>query len=304
MRRFLRIFPLYYALLLVWFGVLASAAARMGWDAHAIGRDRQLWYWSYLSNWMLPGHEPVGAIAHLWSLAVEEQFYLVWPLLVWLLPTRALMVVSAIVVIATPAFRGVLLLRGVPSDAIYEWTVTRMDALALGGVVALALRSPTLHAIVVRCCRPLMMAAGAILVGVLWRYGRVHFHDGWVGVLGFSILALLCATLVSASVLDAEAPIARAFTWSPLRTLGRYSYCIYVIHFPFFCIAQQRLMQSRWKTGLQTPLGYVAFMVVGMTTVYGLARLSWSLFEAPLLQLKRYFIAERGEAAPRGLADQ
>ncbi len=74
MRRFLRIFPLYYALLFVWFGVLGSLAARFGWDAYAIGRDRQLWYWAYLGNWLRPSRELVGAIAHLWTLAIEEQF--------------------------------------------------------------------------------------------------------------------------------------------------------------------------------------------------------------------------------------
>ena len=296
MRRFLRIFPLYYALLLLWFGVLGTFAARFGWDPHAIGRDRQGWYWLYLSNWMLPAGEPVGAIAHLWSLAVEEQFYLAWPLLVWLVPRRHTAKMCLVLVVVVFGLRLSLSLAGVSSDAIYEWTITRLDSLAMGGLLAVCLRDRRLYGAVTRSWKPLLATSALTLAGIGAYYGRLHFHDRALVWIGYSALALFSAGLIAVAVLaDENARSVRLLTWLPLRGFGRYSYGIYVIHFPLFCIVQQRLMQSKWKPPMQTPLGYALFMIVGIAVTYALAALSWHLFEKRILAWKRHFVA-RGPA--------
>ena len=143
-RRALRIFPLYYAVLIGLFLVLPALwqmPAALAEDAPA---SRQMWLWLYLSNWTgargLGGGTP--PVFHFWSLAVEEQFYLLWPLVVRHCTPHRLMQVCVGIVVAALLCRAVELVLGSSPQAIYTSTLSRMDALALGAMVAAWLRSP------------------------------------------------------------------------------------------------------------------------------------------------------------------
>ena len=142
-RRTLRIFPLYYAVMVLLLVVLPRLphpqAARYG----AVGGE-QVWYWTYLSNFAIGlRHEwNLGSLDVSWSLAIEEQFYLVWPAVVLLLGRRALMGFCAAVVAAAVLCRTALTLSGGHPIAISVLTPCRMDALAVGAFLALAVRGP------------------------------------------------------------------------------------------------------------------------------------------------------------------
>src|SRR4029079_8779404 len=99
--------------------------------------EKQGWYWTYLANWI----QPIDGLPHFWSLAVEEQFYLVWPLLVWMLGARRLLKLYVAMIVAGPLIRVGLLLTHAPGHGgLYDNTIARSDALAVGAAIAVLLR--------------------------------------------------------------------------------------------------------------------------------------------------------------------
>src|SRR5687767_5633954 len=140
-RRTLRIFPLYYGALILFLVIFPLL-----WPNHGGLRSMQndgWWYWTYLSNLKIArdGWPQFGAIGHFWSLAVEEQFYLIWPLLVLALNRRQLQITCVLCLIAALAVRVVLNAQG-NNPAAFVLTPARLDALAVGAYLALAARGP------------------------------------------------------------------------------------------------------------------------------------------------------------------
>src|SRR5262249_15618967 len=117
-RRVLRIFPLYYAVLIVAFVIVPLIAGKQ-----PRGHEHQLWLWVYLANWTGPFDGGVFIFGHFWSLAVEEQFYVTWPFLVRALPARAFATLCGVLIVAAPLSRALLRARGVDPEAVYEFTI-------------------------------------------------------------------------------------------------------------------------------------------------------------------------------------
>src|SRR6516162_10219634 len=124
-RRVLRIFPVYYfSLLVMYFLVMPHfAEARTGESTL-----KTFGYIFYLQNWFMP----VGFMAHYWSLAVEEQFYLMWPMVVFLFPRHRILPIALGVSVGSTVLRLTLLAMNAPLRDITENTFTRLDALLLG----------------------------------------------------------------------------------------------------------------------------------------------------------------------------
>src|SRR5467141_3598622 len=126
-RRVLRIFPLYYATLLVLFVLLPALDLLPA----SFKRDPmvELSYWAYFSNWYGPFHQGEDSVSHFWSLALEEQFYLLWPFVIHRRSAGWVMRLCLAVAAASLVLRVVMVLTGAPAQAIYQFLVTRIDAL-------------------------------------------------------------------------------------------------------------------------------------------------------------------------------
>jgi peptidoglycan/LPS O-acetylase OafA/YrhL len=299
-RRTLRIFPLYYASLALIFGIGALVPMFRSEEFQQIA-SLQGWLWLYASNikvainqqWQtfgLFGGDWVE-LSHLWSLAVEEQFYLVWPALIAVTPGRHRLRLTLIAFLSALALRLIFIHHG-NIIAAYVLMPCRMDALATGAFIAVLAAREGGTTRLLRWSRPVAIASAlAIAVMWLWR-GDFWQRDPVVAGVGFSLVALLAGCFVVFSIaLPTEHLLIRGLSARWLRQIGRVSYGMYIIHFALLKILFLRITPVE---ELAPFLGSEAAVIVlrfGIVVVvsYALARLSWHFLERPFLGLKRHF---------------
>src|SRR6185369_10925962 len=234
-RRFLRIWPLYYLSLLLLVVLVPMAMSTTPPELQSM-REEQAWFWLYGANWLfaLEGGFSRTSGGYFWSLAVEEQFYLLWPLVVyWLAPARVLRL-SAILLFVSLASRWVLIHSGVGSGALYTMTFTHLDGLAVGAFVAIALRSPEAPRLV-RYAPAAGVLAAVALVAIRILDGDLFFWSRNMATYGYTGIAILCGSLLVAVMHARARPRAllnRVFSNGFLRRCGKYSYALYMVHVP------------------------------------------------------------------------
>ena len=288
-RRTLRIFPLYYAILIVVFLVLPPRPIR-GFGPLP-PESSQLWFWLYGANFLrvLHGPEACGVLEHFWSLAVEEHFYLIWPLVVLCLSRRAAMGASMALVVAALGLRTYFVATG-QSQAAYMLTPARVDAMAVGAFLALAIRGPGGVAVVLPGVR-----WGAILSGlvvgflIVKRHGVLYHLGPDVQTIGYTALAVFfgATTLLAATASSSWALRLRRWLGAGvLPFVGKYSYGIYAYHFMLAPQFDRFLPPDLLGPGL---LGVLAHVGLAMAATIAIAWLSWHAFEKRFLGLKRFF---------------
>jgi peptidoglycan/LPS O-acetylase OafA/YrhL len=290
-RRCFRIFPLYYAFLVFVF-VFSYAPVRAPEGLANYVRDLANlrsylpWVFLYATNMFtaLRGFPPISAIGHFWSLAVEEQFYLAWPAVILFLPRVALMRLCMAIMFLAPLTRwGLWQFHAVPAAA-YTFTLCRMDSLALGALIAVAARDNASFRRIQRLLRSGCFPAVVTIVGLSAFYRSFAFNCKWVAIVGVTAAALLCGHLIVAAITVEEGWLARWLELAFMRSLGKYSYAIYVLH-PLVAY-----LLKDWAFGHLSGLTCVAFMVVlGLPISYLLGYLSWHLFEKHFLRLRDLF---------------
>ncbi len=295
MRRFLRIFPLYYGFL--FFLII------LGHWTHPAWNGRQYVLLTYTQNTTLwfpvtDFHPGVWAdLDHFWSLAVEEQFYLFWPLLVFLVRGRRSLIALALALSGFALIlRIVMYAHGASPLTIFMLTPCRMDTLLLGGCAALVLRGNS-GWIPYRWLIPIALSAAAVIAGyTLWHLGS-DMRAGFFGAtFGYLVIALGCVAILLSS-LDPASFAHRVFRWNFLRSLGKYSYGIYVLHI-FVAHLLATLLNRALGTSLRDfltpwlhsrPLAVLVEFFVTAAVVIFAAYLSYNLYEVHFLRLKRYF---------------
>lgn len=254
-RRVVRLMPLYfgYLSLIVWFSPLM--------------RRNLVWFVTFTQNQLFFFRGMIPGGGHLWSMAVEEQFYLLWPLFVLLLPRRLVSATMVCIVIAAPVSRLVLIELGFSGEQFELLTICNLDSLGLGGLLALtglgsswAKRSlvPGLALLL-----PAFFALPDFLSLVCARTG----------------LALVLVWLVDRAAAGFGGWLGRALESSPLLYTSRISYGLYILH------------PAVWGVVKELSPGAPPWSRVGLSLllVYGAASLSWRYFEAPFYRLRHHF---------------
>jgi len=257
-RRTLRLFPAAYAFIacicLLWLAGVVHLQARDVW--HAV---------TYTVNFE-PGRS--WQVGHLWSLSVEEQFYLIWPCtLVLLGPRRAVWVAAGVIFFGPFARSGAwLLLRGTPYLRLETFPMVA-DSLATGCLLAKVSGWLEGKSLYLRLFRPVYSAGLLALVLLTNRY--MDPTAGWV--LGTSVINLALAVLIHRCLYCSDGWIARALNWKPVAFAGVLSYSLYV---------WQQLFLNRnsaaWVSAFPQNLGLVVAAALG----------SYFLLEKPLLKLR------------------
>jgi peptidoglycan/LPS O-acetylase OafA/YrhL len=283
-RRLFRIFPVYYSLLFFFFhvGPLLSRFPSM----HMLARDRgQEWrYWTYLMNWSAFNVRS-RTLAHLWSLCVEEQFYIFWPVVIRYAPRRSLKWICLLIAILSPLARFIAFASGVSPIRIYGETVFRLDGLALGALIAIAQRDVNLHRVVERFWKPLAILACVAMAVILLRDGE-YFQGRAMQVIGGSALSVISA----AAVLLARKE-SRLLPSPILRSFGKYSYAIYAWHYLLAVCARASFQgELRWSE-------FVCVLVGSITVCWAVGWISWTLIEAPAAWLRDHLLIDRKQMA-------
>ena len=290
-RRTLRIFPLYYivvfATLVVlpafprWFELLAGA-----------GAPREQWpYWLYLTNFAVASRDAFlhGVLDITWSLAIEEQFYLVWAVVVWLCPPRTLKWLCAAIVVLVPVLRAWSLADGASVISVYVLPWFRADALAAGAFVACLMRAarPNLSMVA-----PAIGAASAIgLAVVAWLDGGPWWWEPRMQRFGFTFIAITASAMLVSAIAHEPSRIWPRLLSAPwLRACGRFSYCLYLIHLPVMRVVREYVMPPDTFHALGAAwIGQLVFYALATAPALAIAWISWHLVETPILRLKSYF---------------
>ena len=277
-RRFLRIFPIYYATL------FATALVN-------IRPVRQTFFWhlTYLSNVYAAVRVPADSpVTHFWSLAVEEQFYLIWPCLMFFLPRRYLLKAMVAAVCIGPITRLVGILLHFEPSGIGPFAF--LDTLGMGAILAYywdqELGDPEAARKLMRIS--LWIGLPSFLLLFAAHYKQVH----WLGMqwLGFPVffdlaMAFLFVWLVSSAAHSFPGPVGALLEWKPINYLGRISYGVYVLH-AFMPVVLFYIL--KWSH-FQLPEHSVARFFVLVAMSIAVASASWHFFESPINNLKRYF---------------
>lgn len=306
MRRFLRIFPLYY-------GVLLLLAIFNPTNV----RERIWWHLGYLSNVRFSYWPRGEAIeAHLWSLSVEEQFYIFWPLIIFLVPRKLLLPLIVLAVVGAPVFR---VMTYQPGLIAHEWMMPGCLDLLGGGALLALLSLPQFgwsrwwNGFVELCGVvgvPLfLLYVTTMSIGLYGTRGgteQISFfgvqmpadvgrrdwasvgRSLWSGHVAYTLTAVASIWLIGTAARGFKGPLGWFLQCAPMVYIGRISYGLYVIHmfvpylltwaFPSYGFDKYRT----WET-----------LLIFLFTSIALASLSWYAYEAPLNKLKRYFEYEK-----------
>jgi peptidoglycan/LPS O-acetylase OafA/YrhL len=305
MKRFLRIFPLYYGVLVLVF-FLAPLMPLLRGPALDYLVERQTWAWLYGVNIYIAknGEWAFSYLDHFWSLAIEEHFYLFWPLVVFVLARRpqALIAVSLVTSVGAILARLIGSLMGLSWWTTYTLTPFRLDGLALGAFLAVTARQPEGVERLARALPAVVAMVGGLLA-VTFVWTRLVSHAGLELVLPVRaalILMLLACLLLWALIAPERSATSRFFCSRSMVFLGTYSYGLYVYHhfISYYLITNRTDLElARWLGSHGAAVALQA--TLGASASLALAYLSYELFEKRFLRLKRRFENPREPARER-----
>lgn len=306
-RRTVRIFPLYYAFLILFLVVLPMLPAALSRGFGTIYSSK-IWYWLYLSNYSQGITEQLGrATDHVvqvsWSLSIEEQFYLFWPLVVFFFGRRSLLKICAGMFFGSMALRACFLWQG-----NYLWSMNftpcRVDGLAVGAGIALIARGPGGLKSLVRSAMWVGPISAVAVVALIVAMQMIGYRRG-IGqspayvLVGTALIALtygsllvFAASAVKGSWLD------RIFTNPVFMVYGKYSYAVYLLHMPIMIwTAEYFFRPDQFRIGGSMLPGLLMFYGWTWTMALVAALISWNVLEKHFLKLKDYFPMQEKPAA-------
>jgi peptidoglycan/LPS O-acetylase OafA/YrhL len=240
----------------------------------------------FLANWTILGPDQPVMLSHLWSLAVEEQFYFVWPQLAKRMSGTALLTLTLVLSVACEILRVFLTARHLDPTVVYALTPTHMDGLTVGAGLAVSMTLPRTHAFLAKWWRRIAILA-VVVAAVSFLFANQHSPIFNGQVMRIPPAIVLTAMLIFGSMESALPPILSWFFSTPVMSyLGRRSYALYLINRPI----QVAVSDSRnygylasWHPGITVN---IVLMILVTVISLILTELSWRLIEAPAQNLR------------------
>ena len=307
-RRFLRIFPLYYFYLLLMGGLTAwliSISYRPSYMETSVEQMRYAVLYAYNFFLATVNHEPAFYLEHLWSLSLEEQFYIFWPLVILFVPERFQKRLFLALIALGPIFRIAFyfihasgefrIFHPSVSEALYPLPFTHVDAFAFGAYISrYTIPKAKAQFYVLLGLIPLVGFATQYLAtgrfGVFSTFGYpLLMSEGYQFIWGYSLLNYFFAVIIQA--VARQGMFNRFLEWSPMRYLGKISYGLYVFHQPVTWFAFDIQELGLEKSAVKPIAAILAFFGTLL-----IASISYHFMEKPLLNLKdRFFPLEKNK---------
>jgi len=287
LRRALRIFPLFYLSILLYF-LLAPLVAQFHAQFEYYSEHKEM-VWLHLLNWLYIFHErPDHTLLfnHNWSLSLEEQFYLVWPFLILLLRNTkhlTIAIVSLLCLSILSRFISWSLLGNGDQNFLFQY-MTRLDGLCIGSLIALwkYIDASTVRKKAFRLL--ISIASIHVIAWIIIKQGGLHIPHFYI--LGYTSIAAIFGYIVWYAIESKNKILASFLTSSILRKTGQVSYGLYMFHWPVLIMCQTFMAKTLSNHGISN---YASNWIIA-TTAFASAMLlsiaSYFLFEKKILSLK------------------
>jgi peptidoglycan/LPS O-acetylase OafA/YrhL len=286
-RRILRIFPLYYLCLILFLIVVPRLNMSLNVDYY---RDNQVWLWTYLQNWLFIFKDggQTQALHHLWSLGVEEQFYLIWPLAILVIKKpKHLLLILGIVLISVISLRYILWIYKIETLAYFNlYTFSRVDGICIGSMLALVVKIAPKFLEKSTTVIVLILAGFNFLFYFFNRY--YDFTFPYLAIVGYTTFAILFALLVNEGIGGRNKLINFIFNNPLMKFFGRISYGLYIYHWPVYLLARATLQKwSANNVAFINPQILAAFLSLCIAILISI--ISYRYFESIFFKWKQKF---------------
>jgi peptidoglycan/LPS O-acetylase OafA/YrhL len=278
-RRAIRIWPLYYLLLTVTLVGLPVFVSSM----RAIAYHTWPFFALYIQNLLI--HLPIPfSLEPTWSLAIEEQFYISWAVLVAFLRKRTLAILLLCIVAMSLTLRVIGYRHGAPSRFVHSFTFCRLDAIAFGSLSAIWLRS--------RACTLQLWNRRArqfIVLGLIGAFAARLVLGVQSTVFSYTLFAICFTGFLGLALTSGTntSMLGRFLTIRWLRFMGRISYGLYLLHMPIFIAVG---IYAKHILRPHSPIEFnIVITIAQFAAAFVAASISWWLFESPILRLKSFF---------------
>lgn len=286
-RRTLRIFPLYYLTLVIF--LILVPLFKINIEGLNYFLKNQVWFWVYFQNWLFIAKPPHNnlLLTHLWSLAVEEQFYLIWPFIILIVKnTKSLFLFMFLLLLTIIALRYFIWMYKIENFAYFNlYTFSRIDGICIGSMLALfrKINKKALYKFT-----PVIVFTLAGLNFLFYFFNRqAQFSLPFMAIIGYTTFAALFGFLINEGVEENNKVIKIIFTNRILRFFGRISYSLYVFHWPLHLLTFPILLN--WLSSYISNSNFLQIGGAIITTLagIGLSIISYYYFELPFLRLKK-----------------
>ncbi len=284
-RRIVRVFPLYYLSLLMFFFLVPNS-----WVGSSYYDDKQAWYWLYGANWLMSidGRSPTQTLDHFWSLAIEEQFYITWPLIVWIFSRRQLLGFSILLFFGSYVFRNIGMNMGFVIPFPYVATLGRMEPIVLGAMIAILVRE---NKSILERVAPYFIVIFGILSICSFVYARGFHMDNPVNYrFTYTLVDLFFAGMIVLT-LSRNLPrfLRRLFTNKIIIMIGVMSYGIYLFHNIIFSLVEHNLKPQMISLTGHPIAGHFVVVLIALLISAPIVYLIHRFVEIPMWKLKKYF---------------
>jgi peptidoglycan/LPS O-acetylase OafA/YrhL len=297
-RRVRRIFPLYYGVLAITLLIIPALDHLRTAAVSRVLHD-QWYFWLYVSNFLSRSADADWLnLGHFWSLAIEEQFYLLWPAIIFFSSRKRAIHVALSALILSISLRVGLQLVAISDPFLgkarhwaFAWTPCRLDSLAIGALIALLSLDPDARRVLEQFARRATVVIAPIMIWLTW---RGFFTDALgapnsipqfaLDVLIYTLLAFAFGTLVVEATRSDQSWLTRLLAFRPFRFLGKYSYGIYVFQGLLAPLLSTWLPPARLNALLgSSDAGAYAYFALSLVPILAISVLSWHVYERRFL---------------------